>query len=91
MSSRSLSQANIRDADLLEELERKRTNPVFEVVVRQLEQKQAKRDELAALPRDKRRRVTTAGTLNWRNLPNRTFGTSTACLRSAGCLTTASR
>jgi hypothetical protein len=53
----------IRDPDLLDELERNRTNPVLEVVVRQLEQKQAKRDELAALPRDKRRRVTTASAL----------------------------
>jgi hypothetical protein len=59
MSSRSLSQVNIRDADLLAELERNRTNPVLEVVIRQLEQKQAKRDELAAMPRDKRRRATT--------------------------------
>ena len=59
MSSRSLSHANIRDADLLEELERNRSNPVLEVVVRQLEQKQAKRDELTTMPRDKRRRATT--------------------------------
>ncbi|MBT3071442.1 hypothetical protein KKP04_11260 [Rhodomicrobium sp. Az07] len=54
---------NIRDQDLLAELERQRTSPVLEVIVRQLEQKQARRDELAALPRDQRRRVVTAGAL----------------------------
>ena len=74
MSSRSLSQVNIRDADLLAELERNRTNPVLEVVIRQLEQKQAKRDELAAMPRDKRRRATTRHDFQRARLLNRRQG-----------------
>jgi hypothetical protein len=39
----------IRDPDLRAEL-RQRNSPVYEVIIRQLEQKQAKRDELANLP-----------------------------------------
>ena len=87
MSSRSLSHANIRDADLLEELERNRSNPVLEVVVRQLEQKQAKRDELTTMPRDKRRRATTRHEIAEKAPAARrtSFGTSTACSRSADC------
>ena len=55
----SASNQAIRDPDLLDELERAKGNPVYPVIERQVAAKQAKRDQMAALPRDKRRRVAT--------------------------------
>jgi len=55
----------IRDPDLLHELERSRGTLTFTFVERDLARQQAKRDELAALPRDKRRRVMTASALEF--------------------------
>jgi hypothetical protein len=50
----------IRDPDLLAELEHNRRNPAYEIIVRQLTEKQAKRDSLKAMPPGKRRRAQTA-------------------------------
>ena len=53
----------IRDADLVEELERHRGSPVFSTMVRVVASKQAERDRIAALPRDARRRALVRQTL----------------------------
>lgn len=53
----------IRDPDLLAELESLPKGQFSEFAIRQLEEKQRKRDELALLPREKRRRLATRESL----------------------------